>query len=143
MRDATVCAARNADDVIAQVGSMRARWRAERDRSTPQLLDLKQGGGTLLDIEFLLQTLVLLHAQAHPHLAESGNSATLIARARQARLLDARQARALADAHALLLTRALSCTLDARPRLAPRDEELLADARAVLDVAAVLGLRFG
>jgi glutamate-ammonia-ligase adenylyltransferase len=143
VRDATLCAARNADDVIAQVGSMRARWRAERDRSTPQLLDLKQGGGTLLDIEFLLQTLVLLHAQAHPHLAESGNSATLIARARQARLLDARQARALADAHALLLTRALSCTLDARPRLAPRDEELLADARAVLDVAAVLGLRFG
>ena len=142
VRDATLRAVRSSVDVIEQVGSMRARWRAERDRSTAELLDLKQGTGTLLDIEFLLQTLVLLHAHAHPRLAESGNSATLIARARQAGLLDAKQARSLADAHAALLARALRCTLDARPRLVARDAELLAHMRAVLDVAAALGLKF-
>ncbi|HET9623848.1 MAG TPA: YifB family Mg chelatase-like AAA ATPase, partial [Kofleriaceae bacterium] len=61
--------------VLAEVSGMRARWRAERDRSTPAFLDLKQGAGALLDIEFILQTLVLLHAQRRAELLTSGNSA--------------------------------------------------------------------
>ncbi|CAM5630021.1 Bifunctional glutamine synthetase adenylyltransferase/adenylyl-removing enzyme [Streptomyces alboniger] len=48
--------------VLADVASMRQRWRAERDRSDERQFDLKQGLGGLLDIEFALQGLVLAHA---------------------------------------------------------------------------------
>ncbi len=142
LRDVTLAQPRAAAEVFDQVSAMRARWRIERDRSTRQLLDLKQGQGALLDIEFLLQALVLIHAQAHPGLLASGNSVTLIAAARRAGLLDAVSARDLTDAHALLLARGLACTLDARPRLVERDAELRRHTQAVLDIATVLGLRF-
>jgi [glutamine synthetase] adenylyltransferase / [glutamine synthetase]-adenylyl-L-tyrosine phosphorylase len=142
LRDAALAQPRDPADVLSQVGAMRARWRAERDRSTTQLLDLKQGAGALLDIEFLLQALVLIHALRKPRILRSGNTATLIALARQADLLDGSQARALADAHELLLERSLSCTLDARSRLVERDTDLLRHTHAVLDVAAALGLKF-
>ena len=133
---------RDSAAVREQVGAMRARWRAERDRSDARLLDLKQGSGTLLDIEFVLQTLVLLHAADHPVLLADSNSAALIAAAAACGALAADQAQALAAAHAALLERALACTLDARPRLVPRDAALAAHTAAVLRVARALGLDF-
>ena len=126
--------------VLAEVSAMRARWRAERDRSTAAMLDLKQGAGTLLDIEFILQTLVLLHACRHSELLAGGNSAELIACAGASGVLDPAQAQHLQQAHAALLQRSLACTLDARPRLAPRDAELERIVSAVLAVGAALGL---
>jgi len=128
--------------VLGEVGAMRARWRAERDRSNAAMLDLKQGAGALLDIEFILQTLVLLHANTQPQLLASGNSAELIARAGASGILDPAQAQNLQQAHAALLQRALACTLDARPRLVPRDAELEQQTQAVLAVGAALGLMF-
>ncbi|MGH8042860.1 MAG: bifunctional [glutamate--ammonia ligase]-adenylyl-L-tyrosine phosphorylase/[glutamate--ammonia-ligase] adenylyltransferase [Rudaea sp.] len=133
---------RDAQRVRSQVSDMRARWRAERDRSTATLLDLKQGAGALLDIEFILQTLVLLHAHRHARLFDSGNSADLITLCAETGVLDAARARALAAAHAALLKRALDCTLDARPRVVARDAELARHGAAVLDVAASIGLQF-
>ena len=133
---------RNADDVRSQVTSMRARWRSERDRSTAALLDLKQGAGALLDIEFILQTLVLLKARTHAQLLSDGNSAGLIAVAERAALLSPEQARVLAQAHAALLKGSLACTLDARSRLVPRDAETAAHSADVLRVARALGLDF-
>ena len=121
---------------------MRERWRAERDRSTVELLDLKQGAGALLDIEFILQTLVLLQSRERPELLASGNSAELIGIAKRCGALDAPSADRLAAAHSGLLKRALDCTLDMRPRLAPRDEAMQALATGVLDVATSLGLDF-
>ncbi|MBS0557794.1 MAG: bifunctional [glutamate--ammonia ligase]-adenylyl-L-tyrosine phosphorylase/[glutamate--ammonia-ligase] adenylyltransferase [Proteobacteria bacterium] len=133
--------ARDRVQVLGEVGAMRARWRAERDRSTAASLDLKQGAGALLDIEFILQTLVLLNAHAYPSLLDSGNSARLIALCGHAGVLAESAAQTLAQAHAALLKRALDCTLDARPRLVPRDAELERQARAVLQIAADVGLQ--
>jgi len=96
----------------------------------------------LLDIEFVLQTLVLLHAAEHSALLGPSNSAALIAAAAECGALAADQAQALAHAHAALLERALACTLDARPRLVPRDTELAAHTAAVLRIARALGLDF-
>lgn len=135
--------ARDGAQVLAEVGAMRARWRAERDRSTDTMLDLKQGAGALLDIEFILQTLVLLHAREHSALLTSGNSTELIALCGRVAVLGNDEARDLAQAHAALLKRALDCTLDARPRLIPRDAQLERHAQAVLRVATAIGLRFG
>jgi len=57
-------------------------------------------------------------------------------------VLPKESAAALSEAHARLLSTALACTLDARPRLAPRSVELAASARAVIDVVRSVGLDF-
>jgi glutamate-ammonia-ligase adenylyltransferase len=142
-RASVLAQVRDAAAVREQVATMRARWRSERDRSTAATLDLKQGAGALLDIEFLLQGLVLMHAYAQPRLLTVGNTAALIAVAADTGVLTATQGNALAAAHVDLLGRALACTLDARPRLVARDEVLGHHTAAVLGVAAEMGLAFG
>jgi glutamate-ammonia-ligase adenylyltransferase len=133
---------RQPPQVFAEVSEMRRRWRAERDRSDTAQLDLKQGHGALLDIEFVLQGLVLAHAARHPALLGATSSAALLTACRDAGLLDAAQSSVLAHVHATLLRRALACTLDARPRIAPRDAELGQLCEGVDKVAAALGFAF-
>ena len=131
---------RDAAALRAEIVAMRERWRTERDRSNAQAFDLKQGAGGLVDIEFLLQALVLQHAAAHPSLLASGNSADLIAAAAGAGLLSDADARALARAHADLLARTLRCTLDARPRVVARSDEVEREAAVVREVTERCGL---
>ncbi len=133
---------RDAAEVTHSVTAMRARWRAERDRSDAACFDLKQGAGGLLDIEFLLQGLVLTHAARLPLLAEPTATAALIDTAESVRVLDAAQATALRQAHRDLLRRALECTLDERPRVVPRETALSAHTAAVLQVAQACGYAF-
>ena len=134
---------RDAQSVRAEIIAMRARWRAERDRSDVRHFDLKQGAGGLVDIEFLLQALVLRHAARHPQLLASGSSADLIAATFAVGVLDAEHAAALAEAHAVLLARSIGCTLDGRPRVALRDEVLAGHAQRVLAAAKSVGLPLG
>ena len=122
---------------------MRQRWRTERDRSDATWLDLKQGHGGLLDIEFALQGLVLTAAARVPALLDSTANATLIEACRDAGLLDAAQAQVLAQGHADLLQRALTCTLDLRPRIAPREAALEQVCASVHAVTVALGFDFG
>ncbi|MGB0135497.1 MAG: glutamine-synthetase adenylyltransferase, partial [Dokdonella sp.] len=125
-----------------KIFEMRSRWRRESDRSNEQVLDLKQGLGALVDMEFILQALVLEHASAHPRLLNVTNSVDLIETAASLDLLNPIQAATLRDAHMLLLSRSLANKLDARPRIASRDDELDAATRAVLQVARELDLAF-
>jgi [glutamine synthetase] adenylyltransferase / [glutamine synthetase]-adenylyl-L-tyrosine phosphorylase len=133
---------RGRDAVLAEVSQMRQRWRAERDRSDEARLDLKQGHGALLDIEFALQGLVLAHAAACPQLLANTANASLIDACRRAGLLDDGQAETLARVHADLLQRALTCTLDLRPRIAPREAALEAMCAEVRAVTVALGFDF-
>jgi len=119
---------------------MRKRWRAERDRSDAARFDLKQGEGGLVDIEFILQALVLLHAGERAVLLANGNTAMLIEAAAQAGVMGADDARTLIDAHALLLARSIGCTLDGRSRIVERDADIEACAERVRAVARTLGL---
>ena len=142
VRRGVLAAPRERAAVFAEVGGMRRRWCAERDRSNARELDLKQGAGMLLDIEFALQGLVLAHAAERPALLATTANAALIEACRAAGLLDPAQARQLAEAHAELLRRALACTLDLRPRIAPRDAALERIAGEVRAVVAELGFVF-
>jgi glutamate-ammonia-ligase adenylyltransferase len=143
VRRAVLMQPRDAAPVRIEVAAMRRRWRAERDRSDAARLDLKQGPGALLDIEFLLQGLVLAHAAAQPELLQHTANTALIGACRDAGLLDASQAAVLATAHAELLARALACTLDMRSRVTARDATLDAHCVAVLELAERLGFDFG
>ena len=133
---------RDAAMLRADVVGMRARWRAERDRSNAQEFDLKQGAGGLVDLEFLLQGLVLQQAGQNPTLLASGNSADLVERLRDAHVIEPQHAQALARAHAVLLARAIRCTLDARPRIAARDDDMQQAAAAVIDACRACGFGF-
>ena len=133
---------RDAASLRTQIVDMRARWRAERDRSDERHFDLKQGAGGLVDIEFLLQGLVLLHAAQYPPLLASGNSADLIGAALTAGIIEASQATELAAAHAALLACAIGCTLDGRPRVTMRNDAIDGHARCVLAVARSAGFDF-
>jgi len=142
VRRSILVAPREPATVLAEVSSMRRRWRAERDRSDERQLDLKQGHGGLLDIEFALQGLVLAHAAKQPGLLGVTANAGLIEVCRGGGLLDIEQAATLTNAHANLLQRALACTLDLRSRIAPREpalEQVCADVRRVTDA---LGFHF-
>lgn len=126
------------DDVIA----MRARMRAELDRSDAARFDLKQGEGGLADLEFLLQYFVLRDSAEHAALLSPRDTPGLIAASRAAGLLDEAGASALLDAHALLLSLGLGCTLDRRPRLVPDDAALAPARAAIRDAARSAGLDF-
>lgn len=115
------------EDVIA----MRARMRSELDRSDAARFDLKQGEGGLVDLEFLLQFLVLRDSHEHAALLSPRDTHGLIAAARAAGLLEEVDSNGLLDAHALLLSLGLACTLDRRQRLV-QDDAALTPARAVI-----------
>ncbi len=129
--------------IIADVSRMRGEWRKQRDRSDADTLDLKQGAGTLLDIQFLLQGLVLLNAHAQPELALPTDTPALLAACSKSGVLSTADAALLANAHAELLARALLATLANRHRVAPRDLLLNAQCAQVLDVARRAGFEFG
>jgi len=142
VRRKTLAVPRERTAVLAEVGSMRSRWRAERDRSDARQLDLKQGHGGLLDIEFALQGLVLAHAAQWPGLLGVTVNAALIEACRATGLIDANQAAVLTVAHADLLRRALACTLDLRSRIVTRDAALAQLCAGVRGVTDALGFAF-
>lgn len=138
-----LCRPRERDKVIADVCRMRAEWRRQRDRSDSGALDLKQGAGALLDIQFLLQGLVLLHAHAHPELAAHVDTPSVLADCVEADVLPERDVEALQSAHVELLSRALSATLAGQHRVVSRDLVLDARCTRVLDIAHRAGFDFG
>ncbi|HET6632025.1 MAG TPA: bifunctional [glutamate--ammonia ligase]-adenylyl-L-tyrosine phosphorylase/[glutamate--ammonia-ligase] adenylyltransferase [Rhodanobacteraceae bacterium] len=139
LRRDIVCAPRDPARVRAEVSDMRVRWRRERDRSDARRIDLKQGRGGLVDLEFMLQGLVLAHAAAHPALARGHSTPQWLCACRDASLLPAAATEALAAAHARLLGRSLRCALDARPRLVERDPDIDAASTTIARAAQAAG----
>ncbi|GAA6172178.1 bifunctional [glutamate--ammonia ligase]-adenylyl-L-tyrosine phosphorylase/[glutamate--ammonia-ligase] adenylyltransferase [Colwellia sp. KU-HH00111] len=61
---------REIEQLKADVKSMREKMRNHLDKSTDDLVDIKQGEGGLVDIEFLAQYLVLANSYEHTSLTE-------------------------------------------------------------------------
>ncbi len=142
IRAQTLAAPRDPETVREDVRAMRRRMRAELDRSHVLRFDLKQGEGGLVDLEFLLQALVLQHAQVFPTLMQPRDTPGLLRALAQADVLATAQAQALAQAHLLMLGLGLDCTLDQRPRLVPPDPALDAARAVVRDACAGQQLAF-
>jgi glutamate-ammonia-ligase adenylyltransferase len=142
VRDATLASARDPEQVREDVVAMRRRMRVELDRSDAAMFDLKQGEGGLVDLEFLLQALVLMHAHAHRELLGPRNTPGLIATLRECALLGPVAADAVQAAHATLLVRGLDCTLDRRQRRVAPDAEVDTARTDIRRVAQTLGLDF-
>ena len=142
VRAATLARQRDHDTLYADVLKMRARMRTELDRSDAARLDLKQGAGGLVDLEFVLQTGVLGGAAQQPALCEPRATPQLIDALAASGWLSEVTAAALHEAHASLLDAGLSCTLDRRPRITAPTEEIEIARAAIAAAAVAQGLPF-
>ncbi len=139
VRAQTLAQSREPQALHADVVSMRARMRAELDRSTGTHFDLKQGAGGLVDLEFLLQYLVLRESAARPTLQSPRETPALIEAMKTEAVFDSDLAGRLLASHAVLVAAGLRCTLDRRARIVSPDAAI-ERARCVVSEAA---LRFG
>jgi glutamate-ammonia-ligase adenylyltransferase len=105
-----------------EVRNMRGRMRAELDESNADLFDIKQGTGGLIDIEFLVQYLVLLHAQEHASLLVYSDNIRQLDALRDAGIVDAPDTGALADAYRTYRGRMHQLSLAGEARLAGVNE---------------------
>lgn len=67
IRDKVLMQVRDAPSLLQEVSQMREKMRASHP-SKPDLFDVKHDKGGIIDVEFMVQYLVLLHAHAHPQL---------------------------------------------------------------------------
>lgn len=67
IRDKVLMQVRDAPTLLQEVSQMREKMRASHP-SKPDLFDVKHDKGGIIDVEFMVQYLVLLHAHAHPQL---------------------------------------------------------------------------
>ncbi|WP_254459414.1 bifunctional [glutamate--ammonia ligase]-adenylyl-L-tyrosine phosphorylase/[glutamate--ammonia-ligase] adenylyltransferase [Xanthomonas sacchari] len=142
VRAQTLARPREAAALREEVRKMRARMRAELDRSDAARFDLKQGAGGLVDLEFLVQAGVLLGAAQQPALLAPRDTPALIDALAHSGWLPSPIAASLHAAHATLLEAGLACTLDRRPRLTAPTAEIAAARTAIRQSAAALELVF-
>ncbi|QTA77897.1 Bifunctional glutamine synthetase adenylyltransferase/adenylyl-removing enzyme [Desulfonema limicola] len=69
---------RDKDELRKQILDMRNKMKQSLFMPEPGIFDLKQGRGGIVDIEFLVQYLVLLHAHNYPELLEWTDNVRLI-----------------------------------------------------------------
>jgi glutamate-ammonia-ligase adenylyltransferase len=142
VREAVLAQPRDAAGLRTDVVAMRAKMRAELDRSDAARLDLKQGAGGLVDLEFLLQYLVLRDAPLQPSLRLARDTPGLLAALCDAGVFTAATCRRLRQAHALLLDAGLRCTLDRRPRLVAPSGDIVAACATIAAACRDHGLVF-
>ncbi len=118
---------RERDRLASDVVEMRRRMHAGHPNRTP-LFDLKHDPGGMVDIEFVVQFLVLLHACRYAELTRNEGNIALVRRAGALRLVPAPLAERVADAyreyrreqHRVRLTGAPHARVDAVPHVERR-----------------------
>ena len=98
VRHAVISAPRDAASLKAEIVAMRERVR-QGHPVKPDRFDVKHSPGGMVDVEFAMQYLVLLHAPVHPELADNVGNIALLQRAEQAALLPKGVGQAAANAY--------------------------------------------
>ncbi|HET6655514.1 MAG TPA: bifunctional [glutamate--ammonia ligase]-adenylyl-L-tyrosine phosphorylase/[glutamate--ammonia-ligase] adenylyltransferase [Gammaproteobacteria bacterium] len=112
LRRDVLCQPRDATALRQDVTTMRERMRRELLVETQSGFDVKQGAGGLIDIEFLTQYWVLLHAHKHPALIEPRGNLAMLTALGVAGLIDDGNAAELAAAYRAYLARSHRLTLE-------------------------------
>jgi len=90
---------RDLSQLQTDVNAMREKMRNHLDKSTAQLLDIKQGQGGLVDIEFLAQYLVLAHCYQEENLAKCSDNIGIFKQLAHVGLLTNDEQQMLADSY--------------------------------------------
>lgn len=88
VRVQVITAPRDAQHLGDEIRAMRERLAQARPVASGRF-DLKHSPGGMIDVEFVMQHLVLLHAHEHPELRDNVGNIALLLRAEQAGLLSA------------------------------------------------------
>ncbi len=105
----------NRETLREDVRKMRAKMRAELDRSDAGTFDLKQGEGGIGDVEFLVQYLVLAHAAGHPAVIHYPDNIRQLGTLGAAGCLPLADVRMLQDVYRAYRTRLHRLLLDEQP----------------------------
>ena len=97
-RNAILCLPRDREQLAADVIDMRRRMFAGHPNPTP-LFDLKHDRGGMIDVEFVVQYLVLMHAHDHEELTRNLGNIALLRIAGELGLVPAPAAAAVANAY--------------------------------------------
>ncbi|WP_374661693.1 bifunctional [glutamate--ammonia ligase]-adenylyl-L-tyrosine phosphorylase/[glutamate--ammonia-ligase] adenylyltransferase [Inhella sp.] len=135
VREAVMTAPRRPADLLAEVLAMREKLRAAHPVRSGRF-DLKHSPGGMLDCEFALQALQLMHSAAHPELLPNLGVIALLQRAEGAGLLPAGVGRASADAYRELRRAQHRLRLDEQATQCP--EESLGSLAAHRDAVRAL-----
>ena len=98
VRHAVISAPRDAVSLKAEIVAMRERVR-QGHPVKPDRFDVKHSPGGMVDAEFAVQYLVLLHTAAHPELADNVGNIALLQRAEKAGLLPVGMGESSANAY--------------------------------------------
>ncbi len=138
VRRRVLCAPRDAAALRKEITAMRQRVRDARPVKEG-LFDVKHSPGGMMDAEFAVQYLVLVHGASHAQLLDNAGNIALLQRAEACGLLPAGIGRAAADAYRELRRAQHRARLDERPTqvgpqmLAAQREAVLALWRTVFE----------
>ncbi|WP_291136903.1 bifunctional [glutamate--ammonia ligase]-adenylyl-L-tyrosine phosphorylase/[glutamate--ammonia-ligase] adenylyltransferase [Hydrogenophaga sp.] len=138
VREAVITAPREADALAREIVAMREKVRAAHPVRGGRF-DVKHSAGGMVDVEFVMQYLVLLHSRAHPELRANTGNINLLRRAERAGLLLPGMGEAAAKAYRRLRQIQHRARLDESPTQVEPDE-VREEATAVQQLwAHVLG----
>lgn len=121
---------RDPEQLRIAVREMREKIRAGHPNRTADF-DLKHDPGGMVDIEFITQYLVLLHAREHPVLLGNLGNIALLGLAAKAGLIPADLAQQVADAYRTLRRRQHALRLQGAEKARVPSDQLLAEREAV------------
>jgi glutamate-ammonia-ligase adenylyltransferase len=128
VRDEVLATPRERARLFADIVAMRQRMRTEHKREAD---DVKHAPGGVIDIEFCVQALVLLHGPAHPGLRENKGNHTLVKRAGDLGLIDPVLAGEAAEAYLAMRRRTHQAALNDEDKVVLAPGELAAERAAV------------
>ncbi|MCW5654943.1 bifunctional [glutamate--ammonia ligase]-adenylyl-L-tyrosine phosphorylase/[glutamate--ammonia-ligase] adenylyltransferase [Hydrogenophaga sp.] len=129
VREAVITAERDAALLAAEITAMRAKVRAAHP-VRGERFDVKHSPGGMVDVEFAVQYLVLLHSRDHPELRANTGNINLLRRAEQAGLLTPGMGEAAARAYRELRQIQHRARLDETPTQV--DPEVVAESAAAV-----------
>jgi len=136
MRHGVISAPRDPESLKDEIVTMRERVRKGHPEKTDRF-DVKHSPGGMVDVEFAVQYLVLLHTAKHPELADNVGNIALLQRAEKACLLSAGVGEAAANAYRELRRVQHHARLNEEPTdVAPSD--LQRESEAVLSLWRVV-----
>ena len=130
VRHAVISAPRDAVSLKAEIVAMRERVR-QGHPIKPDRFDVKHSPGGMVDAEFAVQYLVLMHTAAHPELADNVGNIALLQRAEHVGLLPACVGESAANAYREMRRVQHRARLNEEPTDVPLDQ-LVSERAAVL-----------
>jgi len=117
IREQVLSKKRDVTELTSEVSNMREKMRNHLDKSEGDFIDIKQGTGGLVDIEFLAQYLVLAHSCEHGNLSERCDNLGIFKSLAQLDILNCKEQKILENSYQLLRDYGHKATLQNEPLL--------------------------